>query len=78
MSIVVKVLKNALHKILFQIELKQMDAIWYMFGGNCFEMFSPAFSYTHTEKGIEHIKAETIEELQMIIDQLRGAKYSQS
>lgn len=62
-------LKEIVHKIMFRIKLQEMDSMWSLMGGSCWELFPPSFYYTHTEEEIERITKETIESCQKMIDE---------
>jgi hypothetical protein len=62
------ILKKIHHKIMFKIELREMDNWWEYLGCNCWQLFPPSFYYTHTEKEIEQITEETIESYKKMLD----------
>lgn len=66
----VKAFMKAFKAILFRIKLHEMDEWWYLTGRSGWGLFPPSFYYTHTEEEIERIRAETIERIQKLIDQL--------
>lgn len=47
-----------------------MDKWWYYMGFYSWELFPPSFYYTHTEKEIERITKEILEETRKLLDQL--------
>ena len=49
-----------MYKVLFKIKLWEMDSLWEL-GGSCWRLFPPSFYYTHTEKEIQQITKEIIE-----------------
>lgn len=67
---IIGIVKWWIDKILFRIELSDMDRLWHFSGASCWGLFPPSFYYTHTEEEIERIIAETDAELQELLDQL--------
>ena len=66
----IEMVGNLTKKVIFHIQLKQIDAEWYDRGGRCWGLFPPSFYYTHTEEEIERITTETRAKMQSLIDQL--------
>lgn len=62
-------LKKIKYKAMVKIKLWEMDNLWELTGGICWELFPPSFYYTHTEEEIERIKKETIESCKKMIDE---------
>lgn len=51
----IAIFKKMEQKIMFKIQLWEMDLLWEYMGGICWGMFPPSFCYTHTEEEIERI-----------------------
>lgn len=68
-------IKRFVERVLFRIELWNMDSMWHLTGASCFRLFPPSFYYTHTEEEIERILAETDKELQELLDMLERHKF---
>jgi hypothetical protein len=66
----VRRLYELMHKIIFRMKLMILDDNWYYMGGNCFGLFPPSFYCTHTPEEIEHITAEKMAKLKMMLEEL--------
>lgn len=64
----IELLKDLFHKIRFRNELRRMDTLWWLMGGNCFGIFPPSFYYTHTEEEIKQAKEEILVMYQEFLD----------
>lgn len=69
-KVVIRIVKDLMHEIIFQIRLKEMDDMWRYMGGSCFGLFPPSFYYTHTEEEIERITAETVGRTRKMISRM--------
>lgn len=61
-------------KIMFRRKLRQMDRLWYYTGAVNWELFPPSFYYTHTQEEVERIVAETLEEIEELINRLKRSQ----
>lgn len=60
--------RELLRKILFRIELFEMDGWWHFTGADSWGLFPPSFYRLHTKEEIERIRAETLEMLLKLIN----------
>jgi hypothetical protein len=63
-------MKKLFNKITKLIKLRIMDAQWYDTGASSYQLFPPSFYYTHTEEEIQRITEETMEKIQLMLEEM--------
>jgi hypothetical protein len=63
-------MKKLINKITSLIRLQMLDDEWYYTGASSYQLFPPSFYCTHIKEEIEHITAEEMEKIQMMIEEL--------